>query len=122
MRRTLVCMASVLGVLTQPAAAQSAGCPDGSARLHRPAPVGHDLATARGVRMAASRRSRSVPHLGYGGVVLSSGYGGTGLGISAPGGFNGPYPYGPAGGLAVYSPGAFGPGPRIITIPQGYGK
>ena len=118
-------MAGVLGALTGPAAAQAAGCHDETAHLHRRSTI-RDLAPGRstypGSRVLTLRRSRGTLPYDEGGQVLSSGYGGTGLGTFAPGGFNGPYPYGPAGGLAVYSPGAFGPGPRIITIPEGYGE
>lgn len=31
-----------------------------------------------------------------------------------------PYGIGPAGGLGVYSPGAYGPGPSIVEVPDGY--
>ncbi len=54
--------------------------------------------------------------------VTYAGYGTT----NAYGGSAQVMPYGilpgipPAGGLAVYSAGAYGPGPRIIHVPEGY--
>jgi hypothetical protein len=53
-----------------------------------------------------------IQDVGYGGpTVAGYGFGG------AAGWSQG---IAPAGGLAVYSPGAYGPGPRVITIPSQY--
>lgn len=68
---------------------------------------GGDAIDGRGSRPTGFHRV-GFPSAGYGGTGYGSGYG-----------FAPPIP--PAGGLAVYSPGAYGPGPRIIRIPRGYG-
>jgi hypothetical protein len=55
--------------------------------------------------------------VGY--ATVAGGFGGYGYrGYDAGTGFM--YAIPPAGGLAVYSPGAYGPGPRIIHIPSHY--
>ncbi len=61
-----------------------------------------------------------LPNYGGQGFVsgASPGCGGCGpVAYQQAGGYGG---YGPAGGLGVYSPGAYGPGPRIIAIPAQY--
>lgn len=84
-----------------------------------PAPVvrvgfGDGLAPSGGEEVEAGSQ-RGFHRIGF----PSGGYGGSAYGSGYGNGFAPPIP--PAGGLAVYSPGAYGPGPRIIRIPRGYG-
>lgn len=69
---------------------------------------------AQGYGEPAAPRARFQP-IGF----PSGSYRGFTYGSGLNDGFMPPIP--PAGGLAVYSPGAYGPGPRIIRIPRGYG-
>ncbi len=145
MHRFVFCFLAAAGAWTLPATAQVAdrdgepgctrGVPSGGAcRVSsRFRPGAGVIAVRRGYRDAPAGLYGEIPpprrpegarryRRGGSGLSYGYGYGGTGLGTYAPGGFNGPYPYGPAGGLAIYTPGAFGPGPRIIAIPDRYGE